>query len=309
MREQSRLAQATLGPNGLLAALQAEALVGSSSVVGVDPGEGLPVANNEEARDATDEALEEFRGHIEAAGGATQEAYEPVIAQLDGLKAVHDKIDAYSGPAVLEGRRRRGGDRAGPAHRGPRPRQRGLPGLLRADHAVLRRQHQDRGRRRRDRAAQRHRPRQPCSPPDRPGRRAAVGHGPRRVHRRGDRTADRAARDRHPARHLRPAGRADPPAGDRPLRPAGRDAVRRREARAVPLAHHRRGREPRGRPDGAACRPPLVRQRRVHAVPRRRRRGAGRRGRRSATTRPPPASSASCSSPPWCWASRSSPPG
>ncbi len=102
VREQSRLAQATLGPNGLLAALQAEALVGSSSVVGVDPGEGLPVANNEEARAATDKALEEFRGHIEAAGGTTLDAYEPVIAQLDGLQTVRDKIDAYTGPAVLE---------------------------------------------------------------------------------------------------------------------------------------------------------------------------------------------------------------
>lgn len=103
VREQSRLAQATLGPNGLLAALQAEALVGSSSVVGVDPGEGLPVADNQEARDATDAAIEEFRDHITRVGGATQEAYEPVVAQLDGLADVRAEIDAYTGPAVLEG--------------------------------------------------------------------------------------------------------------------------------------------------------------------------------------------------------------
>jgi signal transduction histidine kinase len=102
VREQSRLAHATLGPDGLLAALQEEALLASSTIAGVDPGEGLTVSNNEEARQQTDEAIDAFRRRTAEAGDRTTTAYAPALDGLDALAAVRESVDAYRGEAIVE---------------------------------------------------------------------------------------------------------------------------------------------------------------------------------------------------------------
>ena len=101
VRDQTELAQATLGPDGLVGALQMEGQLATASIVGLQNAINLPVTENAEARRLTDEALSEFREQTEARGGTTLEAYRPALDRLDELAEVRDLADAYTGPRDL----------------------------------------------------------------------------------------------------------------------------------------------------------------------------------------------------------------
>ena len=244
---------------------------------GVDPGEGLPVNTNEEARDATDEAIVAFRAHIERAGGATEAAYRPVIAKLDGLAAVRESIDAYKGPAVLAD----GNVEAAIAPACP------TEGLDLANEvyldytaliAVLRRQHADRGPRRRDRL------RNGTDLVNLAARQTDLAGNLLRVTARAEFTGEgidprtelpevatllgEYERQDDQIRRLATGSSSRSPT--RCSRPSGSSG----STRSSPGRWRRWS-----RPGRTARRPAVVRQRRVHGLPRRRGRGAGHRGR------------------------------
>jgi signal transduction histidine kinase len=102
VREQTELAQATTGPDGLINALQVEGRFATAHTVGLEAAAGLPVADNGEARRATDRALEEFQRQTERGSGRVRAAYRPVLRELTGLDELRSEVDAYDGSRTLD---------------------------------------------------------------------------------------------------------------------------------------------------------------------------------------------------------------
>ena len=101
VRDQTELAQATLGPDGLVGALQVEGQHATAVIVGLDGGLNLPVSDNAEARRITDDAIRAFRQQTEARGGTTLEAYRPALDRLDELPEIRELADSYIGERDL----------------------------------------------------------------------------------------------------------------------------------------------------------------------------------------------------------------
>ena len=86
VRAQTDLATATIGPKGLITALQNERNFVSANLVGVDESLEMVVAGYEETRADTDDASVEF---VNGLGSAAQRAYSPA---LDGLAEVERQL-------------------------------------------------------------------------------------------------------------------------------------------------------------------------------------------------------------------------
>jgi signal transduction histidine kinase len=99
--DQTDLANAAVGPTGLMSALQDERnwsgieLVGQAELIVPD------VAGYDETRRRTDEAIDEFRTEVEERGGVVAEAYQPALDGLGDLEQIRADIDANEGPKTL----------------------------------------------------------------------------------------------------------------------------------------------------------------------------------------------------------------
>jgi signal transduction histidine kinase len=104
VREQTDLATATIGPSGVINAMQNERNFTGMWLLGSQGAIDLPVDSLEEARAATDASIRTFRDEIERKGGRTERAYRSALAALDGEGGIADlrvDVDAYDGPRLL----------------------------------------------------------------------------------------------------------------------------------------------------------------------------------------------------------------
>ena len=77
VRDQSTLAEASIGPVSLLSLLENERNAAAVYLLAAEDAFALPVKDNAEARDFVDEALTEFRAEVEGRGGEIEAAYAP----------------------------------------------------------------------------------------------------------------------------------------------------------------------------------------------------------------------------------------
>lgn len=97
------LASASLGPGGLVSALQNERNEASLQLIGVSNLVHLGVSSNADARQQTAAAVAQFRATVERSGTATA-TYGPALGSLDGLPRIRSAADGFSGPrAVTDG--------------------------------------------------------------------------------------------------------------------------------------------------------------------------------------------------------------
>jgi signal transduction histidine kinase len=101
IRRQTDLATASIGPSGLVNALQNERNYTGLWLLGSQDQVDLPVDSMEEARTKTDAAREAFTEEVQAKGGDVARIYRPVLSALDGLNDLRATVDAYTGPRVV----------------------------------------------------------------------------------------------------------------------------------------------------------------------------------------------------------------
>jgi signal transduction histidine kinase len=101
IRRQTDLATASIGPSGLVNALQNERNYAGLWLLGAQNQVDLPVDSIEEARSETDAARKAFSDEIRSKGGAVARIYAPVLDALDGLDVLRANVDAYNGPRVV----------------------------------------------------------------------------------------------------------------------------------------------------------------------------------------------------------------
>src|SRR5262245_3011233 len=92
VRNQTELATATIGPGGLITALQNERNWIAAYLVGVDKTMTLEVTGTDRTRHDTDVALATFERELRSP--AAREAYAPAIKGLDDLKQLRAAGDA-----------------------------------------------------------------------------------------------------------------------------------------------------------------------------------------------------------------------
>jgi signal transduction histidine kinase len=95
--EQTELATASIGPSGLIAAIQNERNFAASWILGFEGALQLPVETFAEAKAATDAAADTFRADIERKGGEAEGTYAPAFEALDGLAEVRATVDNLEG--------------------------------------------------------------------------------------------------------------------------------------------------------------------------------------------------------------------
>src|SRR5262245_12732309 len=101
VRSQTQLARATVGPAGVIAALQNERTWAAADLIGAADQITAQVEGYPATRDATDEAITRFRAAVHAEGPAVSRAYAPTLARLDGLAGVRRRIDTSKLPHGL----------------------------------------------------------------------------------------------------------------------------------------------------------------------------------------------------------------
>jgi hypothetical protein len=102
VRDQTSLAEASVGPSSLLSVLEDERNAAAVYMLGQEDTFALPVEDNAAARVATDEALEDFGAQVDERGGAIEAAYGPALEALDGLTGIRRDIDAFDQPRTLD---------------------------------------------------------------------------------------------------------------------------------------------------------------------------------------------------------------
>jgi signal transduction histidine kinase len=98
IKDQTDLATASIGPGGLITALQNERNFGAVWLLGFDTAIELPVDSNEQATAATDQALADFRAEIDKLGGDVAATYEPAMEKINAeLAGLRDDVTDYQG--------------------------------------------------------------------------------------------------------------------------------------------------------------------------------------------------------------------
>ena len=93
VRDQTNLAAATIGPNGLITALQNERNWATAYLVGVQSQLRLEVSGFDETRAATDEALDQFEAELDRRGEAARAAFAPALDGLAKRDELRRRID------------------------------------------------------------------------------------------------------------------------------------------------------------------------------------------------------------------------
>jgi hypothetical protein len=98
---QTALARISIGPAGVVTALQDERAWTILDLIGSAGDVPLPVADQETARRNTDEALERFRAEVGDVGGLAADAYGPALEAVAGLEALRADVDGSDQPHDL----------------------------------------------------------------------------------------------------------------------------------------------------------------------------------------------------------------
>ncbi len=101
VREQTDLATASIGPAGMITALQNERNFTGLWLLGTDGAVDLPVDDMAEAREETDTAIDGFEREVAHKGGEVARLYQPALDALDQLPAERALVDTYTGPRSL----------------------------------------------------------------------------------------------------------------------------------------------------------------------------------------------------------------
>ena len=101
IRDQTNLAAATVGPNGLITALQNERNWATAYMVGVQDQLRLESIGFEATRADTDAALDQFEQELDHRGEAASAAYSTALDSLAGRQALRQRIDAETAGAQL----------------------------------------------------------------------------------------------------------------------------------------------------------------------------------------------------------------
>src|SRR5262245_3116888 len=101
VRRQTDLATASIGPAGLITAIQNERNFTGLYLLGSDSLVHLPVTSLPEARRETDQARVAFEAEVKRKGGAVARIYEPALARLSVLPTLRKHVDDYKGPKVV----------------------------------------------------------------------------------------------------------------------------------------------------------------------------------------------------------------
>ncbi len=94
VRDQTDLAAATIGPNGLITALQNERNWSTAYLVGVQDQLRLETTGFDATRADTDQALDQFQQELGRRGEAARAAYSTALTELAGLQELRRRIDA-----------------------------------------------------------------------------------------------------------------------------------------------------------------------------------------------------------------------
>ena len=93
VRDQTELATATIGPNGLITALQDERNWAAAYLVGVESQLELANPGFEANRANVDNALAQFEAELDRRGDAARAAYEPALNGLAGITELRQQVD------------------------------------------------------------------------------------------------------------------------------------------------------------------------------------------------------------------------
>jgi signal transduction histidine kinase len=93
VRDQTELATATIGPNGLITALQDERNWAAAYLVGVESQLELANPGFEANRATVDNALAQFEAELDRRGDTARAAYEPALNGLAGITELRQQID------------------------------------------------------------------------------------------------------------------------------------------------------------------------------------------------------------------------
>ncbi len=102
VRDQTSLAEASIGPASLLSYLEDERNAASVYMLGAQDAFALPVEDNAEARATTDKSVADFREQVQSIGGEVEAAYGPALDAMSGIGELRNQIDAFAGPRNFE---------------------------------------------------------------------------------------------------------------------------------------------------------------------------------------------------------------
>jgi signal transduction histidine kinase len=102
VRDQTALAEASIGPASLLSLIEDERNAAGVYMLDAQDQFALPVEDNAQAREATDQAVADFREQVESLGGEVEAAYGPALDAMDGIDELRNQIDSFQGTRGFE---------------------------------------------------------------------------------------------------------------------------------------------------------------------------------------------------------------
>jgi signal transduction histidine kinase len=97
VRDQTSLAEASIGPASLLSRLEDERNAAGVYMLNAQDAFALPVEDNAQARAATDEAVADFHEQVQSLGGEVEAAYSPALDAMSGIGELRNQIDSFEG--------------------------------------------------------------------------------------------------------------------------------------------------------------------------------------------------------------------
>jgi signal transduction histidine kinase len=97
VRDQTALAEGSIGPASLLSLIEDERNAAAVYMLGAQDQFALPVEDNAEAREATDQGVADFREQVQSLGGEVEAAYGPALDAMSGIGELRNQIDSFEG--------------------------------------------------------------------------------------------------------------------------------------------------------------------------------------------------------------------
>ena len=97
VRDQTSLAEASIGPASLLSRIEDERNAAGVYMLNAQDAFALPVEDNAQAREATDKEVADFRAQVEGMGGEVAAAYGPALDAMGDIDELRNRIDSFEG--------------------------------------------------------------------------------------------------------------------------------------------------------------------------------------------------------------------
>jgi signal transduction histidine kinase len=101
VREQTELATSSIGPSGLVTALENERNYATMWMLGSETLVDLPVDSIEQSRRETDAAAAAFSDEVAEKGGDVERIYRPALDALRSLEEPRAVVDGFEGPRLI----------------------------------------------------------------------------------------------------------------------------------------------------------------------------------------------------------------